>query len=795
MKNYLPKFAACAAVCALSLSFTAKAGDYDHATGTSTHAERGISSVTFTDAAGNSGSVAGLVANSSGRDIYVDQTDTKVTLAQGIPVSISAQGGGSWIHTYFFIDYDKDGEFEADFVSDTDFTVTDKSELVTYNLYQGSGSTWYNSLGALSVTSGAAQAAGPDPALPAFTIPSDLEPGEYRARYIIRWNSVDPTGNENDSDGKSMATNGGEMIDFVINVISGKGTVSITEPEAGSGTLQVFNGEETVTDGSTFALGTQLKVVATAADGYAIRYVKANDTELEGEDGVYNYTVVGDVNFSANIYEVASYRPAVTISAPAEEQGSLKVYNGDTEIKSGDEVANGTVLTIVPEAGDLYSVASVTVNDEAIEANEGVYSYTVNGADITVSATFNAISYSYKTGTVSSTAGRGITSITISDENSHSTSVTGNGTANRRNVFVDQTSTVAELSAGSAISFSVSGSGEWMHTYFYIDYNHDGVFTPVLTEAGGAAEDSELVTFNAYSTDSQNYINSLGETVEAHQMIATPGLPTFTIPEEYAGHTFRARYKVDWNDTDPLGGSQIASAGGTMMDFIIKVVKPTPVSHTVAVASAKGDDGKQYGSVAINGSDALYVDTTESEATVVATPAQDAQFMYWKDAQGNVVSTDATYTFNVTANATLTATFGFELVTESTDGGTFHVEYGNTELSGNSKDVVEGGKNAIAIIDSIDDSCKLGTTKVNGEAVDFTNEDGDIYYDFVIDQPYTISVEFSKDSSGVSNIAVDANNGVAEYYNLNGMRVNEANLTSGLYIRRAGNAAEKVVIK
>lgn len=52
-------------------------------------------------------------------------------------------------------------------------------------------------------------------------------------------------------------------------------------------------------------------------------------------------------------------------------------------------------------------------------------------------------------------------------------------------------------------------------------------------------------------------------------------------------------------------------------------------------------------------------------------------------------------------------------------------------------------------------------------------------------------------STGVESIAIDADNaeGPVEYYNLNGIRMDGSNLTPGIYIRRQGNKAAKVLVK
>ena len=48
--------------------------------------------------------------------------------------------------------------------------------------------------------------------------------------------------------------------------------------------------------------------------------------------------------------------------------------------------------------------------------------------------------------------------------------------------------------------------------------------------------------------------------------------------------------------------------------------------------------------------------------------------------------------------------------------------------------------------------------------------------------------------SGIAGIAADENAPV-QYYNLNGMQVSADNMTPGVYVRRQGNTAVKVLVK
>jgi hypothetical protein len=53
----------------------------------------------------------------------------------------------------------------------------------------------------------------------------------------------------------------------------------------------------------------------------------------------------------------------------------------------------------------------------------------------------------------------------------------------------------------------------------------------------------------------------------------------------------------------------------------------------------------------------------------------------------------------------------------------------------------------------------------------------------------------NNDNAAVSDLAVEDSNAPVEVYNLSGVRVNSDNLPAGLYIRRQGNKATKVVVK
>ncbi|MDE6333676.1 MAG: hypothetical protein K2L77_03410, partial [Muribaculaceae bacterium] len=64
---------------------------------------------------------------------------------------------------------------------------------------------------------------------------------------------------------------------------------------------------------------------------------------------------------------------------------------------------------------------------------------------------------------------------------------------------------------------------------------------------------------------------------------------------------------------------------------------------------------------------------------------------------------------------------------------------------------------------------------------------------FITKSTMTFDFELGAATEGVSDIITDNSNAPVEYFNLQGVRV--ANPENGLYIRRQGNKAEKVLVK
>ena len=130
------------------------------------------------------------------------------------------------------------------------------------------------------------------------------------------------------------------------------------------------------------------------------------------------------------------------------------------------------------------------------------------------------------------------------------------------------------VEAGSELTASFDYTGEWMHSFVYIDFDNDGDFS--YKEGQWDQTGTDLVAYSFYSLDSNpkndaSGYNSVGEelTGDARNTYAAP---SFKAPAK-AGE-YRIRFKFDWNCILPAGSSSILSDGGGVWDATLKVVEP-----------------------------------------------------------------------------------------------------------------------------------------------------------------------------------------------------------------------------
>ena len=207
--------------------------------------DRGLTSFTITD--GENNLTISEIQTSSTSPVYIDKTSYKLTTKPGATLKFTEFNyTGSWMHAYAYVDYNKDYFFKI--VNNNDGT--NEGEIVSYNYYNGT------TINGTTQNAGSAMAGvyNDSKAMPAFKLPENLKPGEYRIRIKVDWDNLDAdygdTSTNNTSNTDGIAHNGGCQCDFTLVVIPNPHTLTVTD--AGWATLYLdfpaeiptFTGEE-----------------------------------------------------------------------------------------------------------------------------------------------------------------------------------------------------------------------------------------------------------------------------------------------------------------------------------------------------------------------------------------------------------------------------------------------------------------------------------------------------------------------------------------------------------------------
>ena len=233
--------------------------------------ERGLTTFTLTDGT-NSLEVSGIQdVDSRTAPVYADKSAQKLTTYAGATLKFTEFNyTGSWMHAYAYIDYNQDFEFNLTNNNNGE----GEGEIVSYNYYEG-----YDITGT-TVDQGSAigNTYGESKAMPAFTLPANLQPGEYRMRIKIDWNNLDA-----DYGAGDIAANGGCQCDITIVVESSvPRRVSVAAGDGGSVTIEGETGTEVEVAGN-------VNIIATPDYGYEfVNWKKGNEVASTAASYVYN---------------------------------------------------------------------------------------------------------------------------------------------------------------------------------------------------------------------------------------------------------------------------------------------------------------------------------------------------------------------------------------------------------------------------------------------------------------------------------------------------------------------------
>ena len=228
--------------------------------------------------------------------------------------------------------------------------------------------------------------------------------------------------------------------------------------------------------------------------------------------------------------------------------------------------------------------------------------------------------------TDSNNSGRYVSAITITDGNSNSKTISGlqTQTGNVDNIYYDKTSEVFETTAGTTLTFSVTTNWDesWQGAYVYIDYDCDKTFDTTSNTAGTGSGEL-LVSLSGTATGS--FLSSLSSS-------------TVTLPASLAPGDYRLRFKSDYNNSDPCGGSNAL----VMVDMIIRIPGE---ARTLTVLSNSSEAGTVTGGGTITGG-----------TVITATANSGYEFVNWT-LDGEEVSTSSTFDDFSAGDKTYTANF------------------------------------------------------------------------------------------------------------------------------------------
>lgn len=187
--------------------------------------------------------------------------------------------------------------------------------------------------------------------------------------------TVTATGNEG-YEVDQLKANGTDIVGGSVNVTAAttitatfkKKTYAIAITPAVNGTLEVKNGATVLTGGELIEHGTVLTATATANSGYRVDSIMAG-TKKVAADGTF--TVTEAVTVTAIISQIPKH--AITFANPA--NGTLEVKNGIATITSGDQIEEGTTLTVSATADQGYRVDSIKAGDVKV-TNGGTFTVT-----------------------------------------------------------------------------------------------------------------------------------------------------------------------------------------------------------------------------------------------------------------------------------------------------------------------------------------------------------------------------------------------------------------------------------
>ena len=450
---------------------------------------------------------------------------------------------------------------------------------------------------------------------------------------------------------------GDPMNPDVFNFISAS-TFTITataNPEAGG----------MVTGGGSYEMNAQCTLTATANAGYTFVNWTKNNQEVS-TNATYTFTVTEAGDYVAN-FQLNGYQITATANP---EAGGIVTGGGSYEMNAQ------CTLTATANVG--YTFINWTKNNQEV-STDTTYTFTVTEAGDYV-ANFQLNSYQ-----ITATANPEIGGlVTGTGTYNHFQTCTLTATANEGYTFVNWTKNNQEVSTDATYTFTVTEAGDYVANFQLNSYQ---ITVMANLDAGGSATGTgtyyhfDTCTLIATVNEHYHFVNWTKDGEE----VSTEAIFSFTVTE---GGTYVANFQIDSFEitatVNPEGGGIITGAGmhdyGTTCtlsvnanpgySFINWTKNGEQVSTTESFSFLVTEAGSYVANFEIVGYNVTVEINLEAGGTVVgggvyvygatatlmATANEGYHFINWTQ-NGEVVTTEATYTFTVTQDTTYSANF------------------------------------------------------------------------------------------------------------------------------------------
>lgn len=237
-----------------------------------TNPKRALNNVIFNSASDGQQTMA--VNQADDMLLYHDLTAYCFAAVPGEQVLASFDWSGNWMHGYVYLDRGNDGAFSHALGENS--AIPEGSDVMAFSFYGG-----YNSQGKDVQTAAGTTNVGVIP--PAFTLPADLEPGLYRMRYKVDWNSIDPGGADGIEElhNKTIEANSGAIADILLYVHDGGARITV-ESEHGA----VTDAEGNDLAALTGYTGEDLPIKIVPDAGFRVKGITVESGYALGRDDV-----------------------------------------------------------------------------------------------------------------------------------------------------------------------------------------------------------------------------------------------------------------------------------------------------------------------------------------------------------------------------------------------------------------------------------------------------------------------------------------------------------------------------